>query len=298
MDIRIDTSRITTVGEMAAAALSGAQVTPKADPQPVLGGSPLTVSSAGGSADLDKLAALLLEQTNRARENSLLTHLAGITTLVSAVNANAAEANRETFEALDSLAGELKQAEKDLEKAETDLEKAEGNLEQAESALEQAEAAEAKARAARDAAQQAVNDAADADAKEKAEAELERAEAALTRAQSATDGARASVRAARGAVGAAQTALEERGAALDALEERAAGLVANLDTEGTQALTEAMRLLADELANATPLEEQERDPNEAVARDERSPAAIIRDALRRQAGDLVDSLETRRETLV
>ena len=91
---------------------------------------------------------------------------------------------------------------------------------------------------------------------------------------------------------------EERGAALDALEERAAGLVANLDTEGTQALTEAMRLLADELANATPLEEQERDPNEAVARDERSPAAIIRDALRRQAGDLVDSLETRRETLV
>ena len=97
MDIRIDTSRITTVGEMAAAALSGAQVTPKADPQPVLGGSPLTVSSAGGSADLDKLAALLLEQTNRERENSLMTHLAGITTLFSDIIENAAEANSETF---------------------------------------------------------------------------------------------------------------------------------------------------------------------------------------------------------
>lgn len=277
MDIRIDTANIASVGEMAAAALAGAQVTPKADPQPVLGGSPLTVSSADGSADLDKLAALLLEQTNRARENSLLTHLAGIATMVSAINANAAEANRETFEALDSLAGELKQAE---------------------TALEQAEAAEAKARAARDAAQQAVNAAADADAKEKAEAELERAEAALTQAQSATDGARASERAARGAVGSAQTALAERGAALDALEERAVGLVADLDAEGTQALTEAMRLLADELSHAAPLEEKERDPNEAVARDERSPAAIIRDALRRQAGDLIDSLETRRETLV
>ncbi len=77
-------------------------------------------------------------------------------------------------------------------------------------------------------------------------------------------------------------------------------LVSNLDGESYRALVESLLESAPELSDTAPLEDESEDDVGVgnIPLDERSVASIIRDSLRRLDGDLVDSLETRREAHV
>ncbi len=89
------------------AALKGESVTPKADLPGLLKGSSVTVTSAGNS-DLEKLAALLLEESNKARREAQTEQMK---TLSSGVLERLREKNMAAYTVLNSVANQIKALE-------------------------------------------------------------------------------------------------------------------------------------------------------------------------------------------
>ncbi len=311
MDMTINTVKPTSINTLVEAALNGARVTPAAAPMPVLAGEAVTVreSASATTTDVEKLAAQLLQESNQAREESLLSHLKSLSEndvfgkLLEKVNDEAKVA----FAQMETKANELTQVESDLETARTNTENAQNELAAAEQKLNEAERAFTDAQEAKNTAEATLqalenNPEAPPEAIEFAKETLAAAEQALNDAQgdkTRAEGARDRAEAALGAARETEAALEAR---VIALEDEIVELAENLDVESYRLLSDALKAIEIHPHHIDPLEdprdEKEQKEGGTVPLSERSPLEIIRDSLRRQAGDILDSQETRRENIV
>ncbi len=261
------------------AALDGQSVTPRAMPAPVLSGDSVTVTASSRTTDVEKLAALLLQEANEAREDSILSHLKALSengvfeALCDQVNGAA----REAFERLDEISAEASETENALEGAKKEKAQAEADLKTAQQEKSTADQTLASLKADPNASEEAIQ-AAQKDVSDAAK-QVARAEAA---------------------VAAAEDKIAKLNARLNEQNAEITKIAGNLDTNGYRLLMEALNINAEimehhvnPLENGAQQEEVERGGN--VPLSERSPLAIIRDALRRQEGDMRDTLETRRE---
>ncbi len=244
----------TTFGAMAAA-----EVEPKATVAPLLGGASLTVAETG---DVEKLAALLLEQTNRAREEAATGHLKAVSDddVLKKLYESASLHEIIIYTTMSAVS-------KDISSLKSSLKTAEASL--------------SKAGALADNAQQAYNQ-------------------ALANGSENVEALRVQLQNALVAKAAAQTEVTSLKTQIAAREGNLDALVGTLGGEGYRRLAEALMEGADDLQDLKLLEDETED-KEGVGNyplDERSVVSIIRDSLRRLDGDLLDSLATRREAMV
>ncbi len=311
MDMTISMVKPASVNTLVEAALNGARVTPAAAPMPVLTGEAVTVQEPASSTttDIEKLAAQLLQESNKAREESLLSHLKSLSEndVFEKLLANVNEEAKAAFTQMETKADELAQVESELEKAKENTGNAQRDLADAQENLDQAGRALTDAQGTKNAAEarlQALENIPDASPEDidAAKQELSDAERALsaaqndkTRAQDALDRA-----------GTAFNAAAENEAALEArviaLENEIVELAEGLDIESYRLLSDALKAIEIHPHHIDSLEdpraEKERKDGGTVPLQERSPLEIIRDSLRRQTGDILDSQETRRENIV
>ncbi len=290
MEINVNTSNISPIVPSVVDATAPNEIAaPKVLPDPILGSQSLTVSYT--TPDIGKLAAQLLAETNQAREESIIGQLKALSEsgIFEKLHAEATEENDRVYTGMEELSKEMAKIENEQLPA---AEKAAKNA-----AMELADATKAK-----DDAQQALDNAqANLDALKASdtvtEEQLAAAEQAVEKAQDAYDTATSTYDAAVAADSAAKKTVDDLKAQLETLDQQMGDLLASLDTEGFRMLAEAFAIDFSELNHTTPLEDT-RDGDEPVGNiplSERSPLSIIRESLRRLAGDMVDSLAMRRE---
>ncbi len=228
------------------------------DPAPILGGKSLSVTQV--PEDIAKLAALLLSQTNEAREDALLGTLRALSSagVFEQLHANATAANDKVYTQLETLA----QEKIDLE-AQLPAKKKAAN----------------DAKAALDAAQEAF----DSLPKDASEEDIKAAKEKLSDAKTANTNAQDALNDLKEAIAAKETAMHLA--------------LMGLDTEGYRQLADTLGIDFSDLYHTTPLQDvTEGDPGVGnIPLTERSPVSIIRESLRNLAGDFTDNLATRRE---
>ncbi len=280
MDINnINSARANSINSLVNAALDGENVTPRTTPSPILGGDSVTVTASSGTSDIEKLAALLLQESNKAHEDSLLSRLKSLSenglfdALLEQVNGKA----KGILTEMDQVSTDSETTEANLETAKNDKVTAETTLQAAKEAKKQAEQNLASVKADEDAsaddiaaAEKAVNDA--ATEVSKAETALKNIENKINRLTKQLNDQNAEI--------------VELAGELDLKSYRLLMDVLKLDSELRNYQLNTMEDSSDK-------EDVERGGN--VPLSERSPLAIIRDALRRGDGEFLNTLETRRE---
>ncbi len=227
------------------------------DPAPILGGKSVTITRT--STDIEKLAALLLTQTNKAREDALLGQMQALT-------------NAGVFEKLHS------QATASNDRVFTDMETLSKEIDALEKQLPGLEKAVDEAKKTRDAAEKAYEDAVASNAENKDELYTAYLEADT-------------------AYKAASKKLSDQKSTIIAKDKELSKLLQSLDVEGFRMLTEALGIDFSELNHTTPLQDETENREKVgnIPLSERSPVSIIREALRQLAGDFQDNLALRRE---
>ncbi len=310
MDINVNNLNLSSISGIANAALSGVSLTPKAVPASLLKGEGVTVSeSSSTTSDVEKLAALLLQEANKAREKSLVSRFSSLGDVLEHFQGQISEDMQARYAEMDKASAEVEKAENEKAAAEMRLDQAKSDLETAknerDSAISVRDAAKAEVAEARKELDSLTQGAEESDVdfaarKATAESELKSAEAALAKAEGKVTAAEDSVSKLKDSISKLETTIANAEKTIKEASEKIVSVVDSLDNMSFRALSEALTSSVEELNHTNPLvgkdEEEEKVGNTPLS--ERSPLDIIRDALRRAAGDLLDSLETRREEII
>ncbi len=281
MDINnINSSGVNSLSALVNAALDGQSVTPRMTSTSLLGGDSVTVSASSNTTDVEKLAALLLQEANEAREDSLLSRMKALSEH-GIFEARCEEAN-----------GEAKDKLSELDKASNEAGRLEKALGEANTAKSDAEADLRTAEAAKRAAEQALNRLSPNASKKEKDA-----------AKKAVEDAKEDVTIASNALKDANDNVTDLTNKLNDQNAKVSELAAGLDMESYRLLLETLNLHSEiSEHHLNPLEDKSDEEEVAqggnVPQSERSPLDIIRDALRRSNGEFLNTLETRRENIV
>ena len=265
---------------------------------PLLGGKPLTVSSA--ISDIDKLVARIKQEDEDAKLSSARQRISVAMTVLASLNVKLTEQQVKNFAMIEELNDLIAKLSSDLPKLESELNECDLALAVKTKALESA--VENQIQAGKDYRI----------AKEKADAVKEGDEKARVKAEEALAAATAKLKLANETVKAATSAKNEAVAHQAVLSAKVNGIKSQITTAnaqiadctnaiGTSTLTEvssALRATAAEVVTAEKTESSEEMRKEEEKKEALDPAKAIHDSLVRITEELENTIESRRENNV
>lgn len=284
MNVSLDLSKLSAAAAAANAAISGEAVTPPVSAsKKIIRGTGVTVSSV----DVDKLAEKLLAETDSARERSLLSSFSSLSELFEHLMGEVTAEQKKQLEELDSVTGRYRDAVAAEKRKAKAVVEAKNGVTTADTNVKTATEARDAAKAAREGLTRKEGETEEAFNKRvgKADEDVEDAETALTEALGAQSQANTAL----------TTATNEHTAAVKKVKSTKEGMskaLAAIDSKSYQALTEAVRLSASDLAHLNPLaqDEEEETAGDATLA-EMSPFDAIRHYLMQEAEELLDVQE-------
>lgn len=275
MNIQLDTSRANLEALSAAQNAAAAPVQAEQVSASVLSSTSLRVSER--SMDLDKLTALLINDSEYARQNSILGVLSHASDIVSKINADAAAADRKTLTRIESVSVQKDEVEKRIDEWSKKLDDAVAHTAQTKTAYDDASAALDDFMKEYDAGNS------DHVAKK---AELETAKNDAYNAWQQASESEAALR----------TELTDLRGRLDELRSELDGLFEKLSDESHRVLVEAMKLGLDDFHHMLdPLAPEEDSPPGPKPISEMTLSELVQ-FVEKQRDEMRDDIENRRET--
>lgn len=275
MNIQLNTSR-TNVDALSAVVLNNAAEAVQAEgvSSTILGSSPLKVTSR--PADLDKLAALLIKESEQARYNSIIGVLSNAFDVVKNINEEAAAADKKTLIEIETVTKEKAKVDNKIVEVERKIEQAESNVRQTRNTLDEAQ---------RQLDQfMATYDSSNPDSVVK-KAELE----------NAVSSARADYDSAVSSLNAAKSERDGYVNQSSRLSDRRDALCRDLSDESHRALVAAMKLDVDDFNHLfTPLSEEENKAEGPKPLSDMTISELIQYVTDRQ-NEMRDDIESKRE---
>lgn len=309
MDISLNPTRVNSPSETPINLSSVGKIAKSNNPAPLLSGNALSITS--NSSDYDKLLALLLSQTNEARKKSAANQFSSLSSLFSALIGSINTYQQMAQKALDAATEALGHAEKASAQAAKNVTDISNEITDYTTQLNELLPDYNQKKAVYEAAKTAYEGITKLPDETDTEFEARKALAKndLDAAENHFNLVSAEKTHLENQITDANTRLEQanrtRSIALNTEKLKNDELIKainDLDSVSYGVLMDALRLSATEIDDVNTLENKSEEDEKRKAGilpyAERSPIEIIRDALRRADGDLLNTLESRREVTI